>query len=553
LRALRILDAIEWSARERRLAELSSELGLDKATTLRILETLVAERVVRKDVDSGTYSSDLTSWTYLTPFLRAPQALISGVQRVLDHLAESTLSTSLLVLPRVGARTVSPAMYSLPDVNVYYDPAFAPMESPVQAAAAGKCYLAALPKEELDRHLESELEGATDKTITSRSRLRKELARVRRQGYALNLGEVVEASSAVAVPLHGPMGSVVGGAAIGFARDDEARDTGVAVLPLLRSGAQEIGDLMSYAPRQSGVEEAHTSQTRPLSPWDTPDPGLEEAGAVRVRTVARMIRLMALLFTRPEGASVAEVAEQRELGKSTAWRLLNTLASAGLLWQDAPDERYRISPLFWLSRASVLRSAASLSQAVEAILQEVALATGATAALGLPDREGRYAVASQFALPNNPLCWHVGREPSAPLHTAAAGKCYLAAQPKLVVKRYIQGGLSALTDVTITSGEQLLSELEDVRRQGYALTREEMARGVAALALPVTDATGAIVGGLTSIRVVAKFTDADVRQWVPVLRRAADRISSLLVAGWREELGHPSSGVPATRRGKRTI
>jgi DNA-binding IclR family transcriptional regulator len=264
-----------------------------------------------------------------------------------------------------------------------------------------------------------------------------------------------------------------------------------------------------------------------------------------------MIRLMALLFTRPEGVSVAEAVERRQLGKPTAWRLLNTLASAGMLCQDAPDQRYRISPLFWVTRASLLRSGASLARAVRAILHEVAVASGSTTALGLPDREQRYSVAYQFALPDKPLSWHMEHQPSSPLHTAAAGKCYLAAQPKPALKRYLQKGLTGMTEMSITSEEQLLRELEDVRRQGYALSRGEISRGVQSLGVPLADATGKTVGGLAIVRVMAGFTTADVRYWVPVLRLAASRISALLVADWHDELVRPHDAARAASRGER--
>ncbi len=82
-----------------------------------------------------------------------------------------------------------------------------------------------------------------------------------------------------------------------------------------------------------------------------------------------------------------------------------------------------------------------------------------------------------------------------------------------------------------------------MRHQGCALTHEEMSSGVEALAVPVTDATGKTVGGLAAIRVVAKFTEAELRQWVPMLRRAAGRISRLLVADWRDELVRPRGAV----------
>ncbi len=551
MRALLILDAVERSVGGRPLAELSSELGLDKATALRMLETLLAEGVVVKDADTGRYSGDLTSWTYFSEFLRPTLSFISSVQEILDAVSESTEATCLLVLPTLGGRAGSAPMYSLPDVGLYYDRSRAPESNPLHAAAGGKCYLAALPKEELTRYLESKLARATDNTITSPSALRRELARVRRQGYALNRAETHDGASGVAVPLRAPTGVVVGGLALGFVGTDVAEREGKAFLPALAEAAQQLSGLMSYRSWLRYVRQAGAQEVQSLSPWDTPDPAVEEDGVRRVRTVARMVRLMAFLFTCPEGVTVGEVTERRRLGKPTAWRLLNTLASAGVLWQDAPEKRYRISPLFWLARATVLRSAASRAGAVTSVLKEVAEATGETVSFGLPDREERVGVAYQFALPDRPVCWRVGHEPQAPLHTTASGKCYLAAQSKRAIENYIRRGLTPMTDMSITSSEQLRGELEDVRRKGYALNREEMSRGAEALAVPVADARGKTVGGVVIISVTTKLTGAQIKRWLPLLRRAADRLSRLLVPGWRQQLEEQGSAAAAESRGAR--
>lgn len=545
MRALLILDAVERSAGGNALAELSAELGLNKATAFRILETLLAERILVKDADTGRYSGDLTSWTYFSEFLRPALSLISSVQEILDGVSDSTKATCLLILPELTGRAGSAPMYAVPDVGLYYDPRRAPESRPLHAPAAGKCYLAALPKEELARYFESKLERATDNTITSPATLRRELARVRRQGYALSRGEAHDSASGLAVPVRAPTGVVVGGLALGFVGTDVAQQEGIPFLPVLAEAAQHLSGLMTYRSWLRHVKQAGPEKMHSLSPWDTPDPAVEEDGVRRVRTVARMIRLMAFLLARPEGVSVGEVAERRKLGKPTAWRLLNTLASGGTLWQDAPERRYRISPLFWVARARVLRSAASRAGAVTSVLKEVADATGETVSLGLPDREERGGVAYQFALPDRPVCWRVDHGPPAPLHTTASGKCYLAAQSKRSLENYIRRGLTAMTDMSITSPEQLRREMEEVRRKGYALNREEVSRGAEALAVPVADASGKTVGGVVIVSVTTKLSEAQIKQWLPLLRRAAGRLSQLLVPGWREQLEEQGSAAAA--------
>jgi len=537
-RAMLLLDRIERSLPGKRLGELSSELGIDKATAFRILETLVAERIIVKDADTGRYASDLTSWAYFAEFLRPATSLISSVQTVLDGVTESTAVTCLLVLPQLDGRAALAPMYSLPSGGLYYDPGRAPETSPLHAGAAGKCYLAGLPKEELSRYLKSPLTSATDRTITSRSALMRELGRVRRQGYALNQGESYQGISVLGVPLWTPAGQTVGGLVSGFVGPDVAGREVTRPLPRLVAGAQQVSALLAYRSWLGYVRQSGADRIRSLSPWNTPDPGLEEAGVPRVRTVARMVRLMSLLFTHPQGVSVGEAAQQRGVSKSTAWRLLHTLSSARQVWQDTPDGRYRISPIFWLSRAAVLGSAASRDEAIVRVLTDLAETVGETVCIAVPDREGRVAVASWHALPNRPICWRVREGPSAFLHTTAIGKCYLAAQRKRRLEDYLQQGLPPMTSKSVTSREQFLRELGEVRRQGYAVCREEASLGLDVLAVPLLDAREATLGGLAILSVTTEGTPTRIQQWLPLLRQAAARLKRLLGTGPAGERPH---------------
>jgi DNA-binding IclR family transcriptional regulator len=527
-RAMLLLDRLERSLQGKRLVELSSELGFDKGTAFRLLETLVAERALVKDAETGRYASDSTSWAHFADYLRPATALISSAQAALDGVTAETSATCLLTLPLLNCRAAVAPMYAVPDRSVYYDPGRAPESVLLHASAAGKCYLAGLPTQELDRYLELPLARATDRTVISPSALRKELAAIRREGYATNKGESHEGVWAVAVPLQTPSGATAGGLALGSVGEAVAESRAAESLPLLQTAAGHLSRLMTYESWLSFARQTGADRLRPQAVWDSPDPPTVEGGLSRVRTVARATRLTALLFTHPTGLSVGEVARHRGLPKSAAWRLLNTLAAAGIVWQDAPDSRYRINPLFWLARARVLASATSQERAIMSLLTELAQQMGETVSIGVPAWGGRRLLVPWYALPNRAVCCRPTGGPAAFLHTTATGKCYLAAVSKAHVMAYIQQGLPALTDRSITSGERLLRELGDVSRQGYALSREEAGLGVSSLAVPLRDETGTVVGGLAVASVTTEVTAAQIKGWLSTLQAAADGLSQLI-------------------------
>jgi DNA-binding IclR family transcriptional regulator len=72
---------------------------------------------------------------------------------------------------------------------------------PLHAGAAGKVLLAHLPKDKIERRLAGELPRYTSRTIADPRRLRSELARIRRQGWAQDRGEYSPSIHAFAAPI----------------------------------------------------------------------------------------------------------------------------------------------------------------------------------------------------------------------------------------------------------------------------------------------------------------------------------------------------------------
>jgi DNA-binding IclR family transcriptional regulator len=56
--------------------------------------------------------------------------------------------------------------------------------------------------------------------------------------------------------------------------------------------------------------------------------------------------------------------------------------------------------------------------------------------------------------------------------------------------------LDALTDKTHVTVDALLKELSEIKRQGYALDREEFMEGMIAIAVPIKDKENRFVGAL---------------------------------------------------------
>jgi IclR family transcriptional regulator, acetate operon repressor len=202
-------------------------------------------------------------------------------------------------------------------------------------------------------------------------------------------------------------------------------------------------------------------------------------------------RVLALLTSfddsRPE-LGVSEMARFIGVHKSTASRLAAALERAGLLARNG--RRYRLGlEVIRLGRLA-LRTY-DLVEAMQPAMTKLSRLTGETINLAVPDAGGILNVAE---IPSTYIVscsagW-IGRRTMP--HAVANGKVLLAYG---VIP--VPGRLERYTDRTITAADALQSELEQVRRDGYATAIAELEDGLVAVAAPVYDGTGACVAALS--------------------------------------------------------
>ena len=86
---------------------------------------------------------------------------------------------------------------------------------------------------------------------------------------------------------------------------------------------------------------------------------------------------------------------------------------------------------------------------------------------------------------------------SFPLHCTAMGKVHLAYGSDAIRTRVLGGKLEAYTEATITKREALLTELERVRAQGYAVDDEEISRGLTCIGAPIFGLNGEVIAAMS--------------------------------------------------------
>ncbi|MEU0145285.1 IclR family transcriptional regulator [Streptomyces sp. NPDC006288] len=182
------------------VTDAAGELGVARSTAHRVLSTLEARGFATRDASGRGYAAGPELVTLGRPAGYGPE-IRARLQVVLDSAAGATGET-------VGVAALIGDQVVITDGRESPHPVRAVLETgrvhPAHATSAGKLLLAGLTSEQVLALYPSErLPELTGRTLTSRTGLLAELARVRSVGRADSVGESVVGMNAVAVPLAG--------------------------------------------------------------------------------------------------------------------------------------------------------------------------------------------------------------------------------------------------------------------------------------------------------------------------------------------------------------
>jgi DNA-binding IclR family transcriptional regulator len=211
----------------------------------------------------------------------------------------------------------------------------------------------------------------------------------------------------------------------------------------------------------------------------------------RVQSIERAFAVLSALSDGPIG--VTEVAERTELAKSTAARLLASLAREGAVEQVPGQTRYRLGPRMATLSAGVA-PVRNLVAIARPILEALARETGEAAGLSVPDGATVHYIDQVDSTHEVQVRDWTGTR--VPMHAVSSGQVFLAHMNPTEVERYLAQPRVSFTPKTITDSSALRDRLRQVQLDGFAWVREEFAEGLNSVAAPVADDGGEIVAAV---------------------------------------------------------
>ncbi len=223
--------------------------------------------------------------------------------------------------------------------------------------------------------------------------------------------------------------------------------------------------------------------------------------------------------------TLSQISRRTGLALSTTHRLAAELVRCGGLERER-EGTYRIGVRLW-EIGSLAPVRGSLRELALPYMQDLYEATHENIQLAVRDGHDALILERISGRASVPIVTRVGGR--LPLHATGVGKVLLAHAPAALQEAVLADGLTAMTPRTITDPDEMRACLAEIRRAGFAWTRDEMTLGSLSVAAPVQGPDGSVVAAMSIV--MGSYT-TDVGRYAPTVRTAARGLSRRVGEAW---------------------
>lgn len=212
-------------------------------------------------------------------------------------------------------------------------------------------------------------------------------------------------------------------------------------------------------------------------------------------SVRKALSIINLLDDHEDYLSLTEISSALNLTMSTAHHIITSLKLDRFIDQNPETKKYGIGlRLYEIGLSNNYYH--KLAETAGPVLERMSAETGESSNLAVLI-EGQITYIAQRQS-SHMMKTFVQLGSRSPVHCTGVGKVLISQYRSDKVEKMISNqGLKKYTARTITTIEELLSELELVKEQGYAVDREEREEGVICIAAPVYNSSQNIVASIS--------------------------------------------------------
>ncbi len=247
-------------------------------------------------------------------------------------------------------------------------------------------------------------------------------------------------------------------------------------------------------------------------------------------TVAKALAILKCFRSAKQSWGVSELARHLKLPKSMVYRYVLTLEAEGFLRRKHGTIAYELGiDLFYLGM--IVARSLDLWNHADPYLELIVSKLGGTASIKVMWNEE--VLTLKMLLSQDPLDVRFPTGVTSPYYCGAHGKllsAYLFTETE--IDRLLKAKpVQPLTPTTLVRPAAFKKKLEKIRREGFAVDREETQQGVIGVSVPVRSADRNVVASIGSKQSVKKFSKLGLETILETLRSAATGLSTKLGYG----------------------
>ena len=263
----------------------------------------------------------------------------------------------------------------------------------------------------------------------------------------------------------------------------------------------------------------------------------------------KMLAVFEYLIKADEPQKLSEIAEALGMNSSTTLRFLTTLTECGYVRQDTRTLRYAPTLKICALAGRLMREDV-LPKRARPYMEQLSRASGESVCLAVRE-ENRIVYVEVLRARNQSLMAVQAVGHSAQMYCNGIGKLFLAVCTEEELEDYIRlEGLKKFTSYTITDKQTLAAELEEVRKQGFALDNQERELGARCIAFPVFGSDGDLIAGVSITGPYSRLSDECMLPRIEEFREIVNGISREMGCGSVEDvpLGRTALSLCARKR-----
>jgi DNA-binding IclR family transcriptional regulator len=241
--------------------------------------------------------------------------------------------------------------------------------------------------------------------------------------------------------------------------------------------------------------------------------------------LGRYAYILDTLAAAPEGLTLTEIMQTTGLPRGTVHRLLGALLEVGYI-EPVEGRKVYVLGSRLLHMLHLGTPAELVDRLVGPILDRLVAQFRETAFLA--KLEGREVRSVAMTLPPSGGQSYVQPGREMPAHAAASAKAIFAFQDEAVVAEILAQPLEKFTNKAITDPAAVRAELENARRDGYAVCDEELDPGIYSIACPVHLEDLGVIYSIGLVGLTERLHRFPADKIVAGLNQAATEIAALL-------------------------